>query len=127
MEYNYNNTLTTNVQNNTFPSYSVPVPDGSSIKTDSSVITTAVIQRVMGIIRDTICCAPHFNISRLLAMRSSSVISSESSSWSSKDGNRLRIFLNNHTIPQEVSSSSVLWRCLLLGLTSLSLVSLCEY
>ena len=122
MEYNCNNNLIC-VYINSCPSYSVPVPVGSSIKTDSSVITTAVMQRVMGIISDTICCAPHFNISRLWAVRSSSLISSESSSWSSKDGSRLRHFLNNHTTPHAVSSSVLRLR-LLLGLASVSLVSL---
>ena len=106
-----------------YNTYSVPVPDGSFMNTDNSVTTTAVMQRVMGIISDTICCAPHFNISRLLAVRSSSLISSESSSCSSKDGNRLRHFLNSHTIPHEVSSSEP-WLRLLLGLVSVFLVSL---
>ena len=108
---------------NVINTYSVPVPDGSFMNTDNSVTTTAVMQRVMGIISDTICCAPHFNISRLLAVRSSSLISSESSSCSSKDGNRLRHFLNSHTIPHEVSSSEP-WLRLLLGLLSVFLVSL---
>ena len=91
------------------------------MKTDNSVITTAVMQSVMGMIRDTICCAPHFNISRLLAALSSSEISSESSS-SSNDGRSFKHSLNSQTRPQDVlSSSSALLLCLLRGLTSVSL------